>query len=69
MSDPSDFWRALTGPGITLQAAQVVVPKHPGLFYAIYGHASTWNQLGLGDPSNERPLYVGKSESNLQTET
>ncbi len=44
--------------------AQVAVPKSPGL-YAIYGPPSTWNQLKLGDPTNDRPLYVGKSESNL----
>jgi hypothetical protein len=64
MSDPSDAWSALRGPGMPLAAAQVSVPKSPGL-YAIYGPPSTWNQLGLGDPDDERPLYVGKSESNL----
>ena len=64
MSDPSDAWSALRGPGMPLAAAQVSVPKSPGL-YAIYGRPSTWNQLGLGDPDDERPLYVGKSEANL----
>jgi hypothetical protein len=48
-----------------LPAAQLALPKSPGL-YAIYGPPSTWSQLGLGNPENERPLYVGKSESNLR---
>lgn len=48
-----------------LTTAQIAVPRSPGL-YAIYGPPSTWNQLGLGDPTDGRPLYVGKSESDLR---
>lgn len=36
----------------------------PGL-YALYADAPTWRQLGLGDPPDERPLYVGKAENSL----
>lgn len=42
------------------------VPARAGL-YAIYGDADTWQQLGLGDPPDERPLYVGKAEASLVT--
>jgi hypothetical protein len=50
---------------MSLMTAQIAVPRSPGL-YAIYGPPSTWNQLGLGDPTDDRPLYVGKSESDLR---
>ena len=60
----SDAWRALQGPGMPLATAREVVIQSPGL-YAIYGPPSTWDELGLGDPDDERPLYVGKSELNL----
>lgn len=36
----------------------------PGL-YAIRGSRATWGQLGLGDPPDDRPLYVGKAEESL----
>lgn len=42
------------------------MPGRPGL-YAIYGGATTWNELGLGDPPDGRPLYVGKAEDSLVT--
>ncbi len=38
----------------------------PGL-YAVYADAEVWRQLGLGDPPDERPLYVGKAEDSLVT--
>ena len=38
----------------------------PGL-YALYGSAAVWHQLGLGDPPDDRPLYVGKAEDSLVT--
>lgn len=41
------------------------VPARPGL-YAIYGH-EVWEQLGLGDAPDDRPLYVGKAEDSLAT--
>jgi len=40
------------------------VPPRPGL-YAIHAAPAVWQELGLGVPSDLRPLYVGKSESNL----
>ena len=55
---------ALAPPGIAIAGAEAHVPECPGL-YAIYGDSPTWEQLGLGAPPDERPLYVGKSESSL----
>lgn len=53
---------ALTAPRHALANAEAVVPPVPGL-YAIY--ATEWAELGLGHPPDDRPLYVGKSESSL----
>jgi hypothetical protein len=36
----------------------------PGI-YAIHGPPVVWAELTLGEPPDERPLYVGKSESSL----
>jgi hypothetical protein len=36
----------------------------PGL-YAIYGAQDVWRELGLRDPPDDRPLYVGKAEDSL----
>lgn len=47
-----------------LDQAEQGVPSRPGL-YAIYGDADTWRELCLGDPPDERPLYVGKAEHSL----
>ena len=55
---------ALAPPGIALVEADEAVPELPGL-YAIYGDAAIWHELGLGEPPDARPLYVGKSESSL----
>jgi hypothetical protein len=33
----------------------------------MYGNAQTWRALGLGDPPDDRPLYVGKAEQSLVT--
>jgi hypothetical protein len=49
-----------------LSGAESTVPGRPGL-YAIYGDASTWNELGLGEPPDGRPLYIGKAEDSLVT--
>jgi hypothetical protein len=49
-----------------LAGAEARVPNRPGL-YAIYGDAKTWTGLGLGEPSDRRPLYIGKAEDNLAT--
>jgi hypothetical protein len=50
----------------SLAGAESTVPGRPGL-YAIYGDATIWNQLGLGDPPDGRPLYIGKAEDSLVT--
>lgn len=42
------------------------VPNTAGL-YAIYGSAAAWQQLGLGAPPDDRPLYVGKAEASLRS--
>jgi GIY-YIG catalytic domain-containing protein len=39
-------------------------PDAPGL-YAIFGSKEVWEELGLGTPIDERPLYVGKAEKSL----
>lgn len=54
---------ALAGPRHSLADAIAHVPHRPGL-YAIYGSADVWAELSLSDP-DDRPLYVGKSESSL----
>ena len=36
-----------------------------GGLYAIYGEARAWRELALGDPPDDRPLYVGKAEDSL----
>jgi len=70
MNDP-EFQRwvdvvlaALAVPPIPLAGADKHVRRHPGL-YAISGLAGVWLELGLGEPADQRPLYVGKSESDL----
>jgi hypothetical protein len=60
-----DAMRALAKKA-SLQAAEPRVPAGPGL-YAVYGGAETWSELGLGDPPDDRPLYVGKAEDSLIT--
>lgn len=56
---------ALAGPGVRIAIASGSVPNGPGL-YAIHGDPSVWIALGLGEPPDLRPLYVGKSESSLR---
>lgn len=50
----------------SLAEAESVVPARSGL-YAIYGVGKTWVELGLGEPPDGRPLYVGKAEDSLVT--
>jgi hypothetical protein len=33
--------------------------------YAVHAAPAVWVELGLGKPPDDRPLYVGKSESSL----
>lgn len=62
----ADALGALCVPGLTIPEAEVSVEGRPGL-YAISGAATAWVTLGLGDPPDDRPLYVGKSEDSLVT--
>lgn len=45
-------------------SAAVSVSPKPGL-YALWGDSGTWKVLGLGQPPDNRPLYVGKSEESF----
>ena len=56
--------RALVAPGMALVDAERQAPSTPGL-YAVHSGSEVWTLLGLGDPPDDRPLYVGKSESSL----
>jgi hypothetical protein len=66
--DPRDVveaaMAALTASRHSLAKAEAVIPPVPGL-YAIYGGSTEWAELGLGKLTDDRPLYVGKSESSL----
>lgn len=55
---------ALSPPGLALADATELIPERPGL-YAIHGRPPVWEKLGLGLPPDDRPLYLGKSESSL----
>lgn len=56
---------ALTSPRRTIAVCLAgAVPDRPGL-YAIYGDPSVWGSLGLGEPPDDRPLYVGKAKDSL----
>lgn len=56
---------ALRQPGLAIAEAEVRVPAKPGL-YAISGASAVWVSLGLGEPPDHRPLYVGKAERTLK---
>jgi len=55
---------ALCGPGLSVTELVTDQASHPGL-YAFHTSASTWRELGLGNPPDDRPLYVGKAENTL----
>lgn len=57
--------RAIATVKYTIVEAEHNVVDVAGL-YAIYGTPGTWRQLGLRDPSDGRPLYVGKAEASLK---
>lgn len=61
-----DVANALLRGRVPLDDALPRLPEKPGL-YAIHGSAAVWAELELGSPPDSRPLYVGKSESNLYT--
>ncbi|MDB4963971.1 MAG: hypothetical protein JWP01_3970 [Myxococcales bacterium] len=56
---------ALAGIKHTIAEAEPHVADGAGL-YAIHGAPEIWQQLGLGDPPDDRPLYVGKAEASLR---
>jgi hypothetical protein len=64
MNATTDAKRALTAPRFAIAEAETPVPRRAGL-YAIYGDGNAWKSLGLGEQPDDRPLYVGKSESSL----
>ena len=45
-------------------SAREGAPRSPGL-YAVHAGADVWGSLGLGEPPDARPLYVGKAEDSL----
>jgi len=60
-----DAIAALTFPRDTIAICLAgAVPGQPGV-YATYGNASVWRVLELGEPPDDRPLYVGKAEDTL----
>jgi hypothetical protein len=61
-----DVLTALAGPGSELSGAAARLPDAAGL-YAIHADAAAWRSLGLGEPPDARPLYVGKAEDSLVT--
>ena len=71
-SAPASPDALIRGAGLALAAskarpiaeAEEDVPRQPGL-YAIHASAAVWLELGLGEPPDERPLYVGKAEASL----
>lgn len=54
---------ALRAP-MPIDEAGRTIPPRPGL-YAVHGGAGVWAELKLGEPPDDRPLYVGKSESSV----
>lgn len=55
---------ALRSPKYELRSELPRLPSAPGL-YAIYGDALTWKSIGIGEPVDDLPLYVGKAEDSL----
>lgn len=54
----------LSDRGSSVIGAENTLPDAPGL-YAIHGDPKVWEELGLGEPPDFRPLYVGKAEDSL----
>jgi hypothetical protein len=55
---------ALRQPAVSVGHLSAEQTGHPGL-YAFYASPTTWRQLGLGEPPDARPIYVGKAERTL----
>ena len=60
----SPILSALRSPRMELRGDLPHVPPVPGL-YAIYGDALTWKSIGIDEPSDDGPPYVGKAEDSL----
>ncbi len=60
----ADALAALRGPAVSGARIDLDQSNNPGL-YAVFGSASTWRELQLSDPPDDRPLYVGKAENTL----
>ena len=66
MAALDDALLALAGPLLTsVEARQSELVARRGL-YAVHGEHQAWQQLGLGEPPDERPLYIGKAEDSFQ---
>lgn len=66
-TDPTvlaDALAALRGHAVAVTKVSIEQSSRPGL-YAFYASPSTWKHLGLGKPTDDRPLYVGKAENTL----
>lgn len=57
---------ALSGERYVLADGDPNLAAGRGL-YAFYGDDDVWRSLGLGPPSDDRPLYVGKAEVSIAT--
>jgi hypothetical protein len=55
-----------SGQSLITEESLTTWPNLPGL-YAVYGSAEICRQLGLGEPPDDRPLYVGKAERSLSS--
>lgn len=63
----NDVLEALVGPRLTIDQAKAAPIRASRGLYAVYANADVWRHLGLGAPPDDRPLYLGKSESTFQT--
>ena len=64
MIDVEECLRQLNDSPLSFEDLVIQARSLPGI-YALCGSAEVWLQLGLGEPPDARPLYVGKSESSL----
>ena len=63
-ADINPILSALRSPKYELRSELPRLPSAPGL-YAIYGDHLTWKSIGIGEPVDDLPLYVGKAEDSL----
>lgn len=60
----SEALAALRERSVRVNRIDQTMVSSPGL-YAIYGARDIWVELDLGEPTDDRPLYVGKAEATL----